>query len=185
MTTPQKSAADLPPEGMAYVYDATATRGPRTHEIAGRNYTFADPDTPETIPLEDARTVAHIASFKIVGSAGERYLPAAAPKAAAGPRLRNDQVIATLDELQFPALRSRAKAWESHAEYDVNATRNDVIRFIMERQAEAKPAQDGGVATPAGEADDGEFEAPTPDNDGEVGDVTPAMLATAPRRTAA
>lgn len=176
MTTPQNSAADLPAEGYARVWDATATRGPRTHQIGESEVTFADHRTGVDVPIADARTVAAIPSFKVIGPSGERYLPVGQQPAEVldKPRLRNDQVVASLDELALPALRTRAKAWATHADYAEAAGKADLVRFIMARLAEA-PAKARGAEPESANEDD--FEVPREDSDGDVVEVTKEQLA--------
>lgn len=162
---------------IARVWDATAVRGPRVHEIGGRNWTFI-PGEPTEIPLAIARLVAHIPEFRVEGPEGEVYTAAPPPadtKAASGPALRNDQVVADLDELTIQALRERAQRWGDHAGFDPGLSKGALVKFIMERQAEAaartpEPAA-GGPA-----ADDGDEIDFDPDSDGEAGGLSMAEI---------
>lgn len=162
---------------VARVWDATAVRGPRVHEIGGRNWTFI-PGEPTEIPLAIARLVAHIPEFRVEGPEGEVYTATATPaaaKAAGAPALRNDQVIADLDELTIQALRERAQKWGGHPDFDPGLAKAGLVKFIMERQAEAvatRPAAAGGAAA-EDDGDEIEFDA---DSDGEAGGLTMAEI---------
>lgn len=162
---------------VARVWDATAVRGPRVHEFGGRAWTFI-PGEPTEIPLAIARLVAHIPEFRVEGPEGEVYTATPAPaeaKAAAAPRLRNDQVVADLDELTIQALRERAQKWGDHPGFDPGLAKAGLVKFIMERQAEAAvraPASAAGGAADD-DGDDIEFDA---DSDGEAGGLTMAEI---------
>jgi len=163
---------------VARVWDATAVRGSRVHEIGGRNWTFI-PGEPTEIPLPIARLVAHIEAFRVEGPEGEVYTATPAPaaaKAAGVAALRNDQVIAALDELTIQALRERAQKWGDHPGFDPGLSKGALARFIMERQAEAA-ARPTAAAAGSPAADDGgdeiEFDA---DSDGEAGGLTMAEI---------
>lgn len=162
---------------IARVWDATAVRGARTHEIGGRNWTFI-PGEPTEIPLAIARLVAHIEAFRVEGPEGEVYTATPAPaaaKAVGAPALRNDQVIADLDELTIQALRERAQKWGDHPGFDPGLSKGALVRFIMERQAEAaaRPPE-AAAGDPAG--DDGDELEFDPESDGEAGGLTMAEI---------
>lgn len=159
----------VPVPRMAQVWDATATRGPRTHEFGGKKWTF-NPDEPTDVPLDIARLVAHIPEFRVIGPDGEVYRQAPqedTPKAL--PALRNDQVVASLEELTIQALRARASAWSGHEGYAAVKDRPGLIRFIMGRQGEASVASEGE----AGEEAEIEFD---PEDDGEAGGLSMAAV---------
>ena len=174
--------APSPPQ-MAEVTDTTAVRGVREHEVDGKVYRFT-PGRPTTMPLSAARRLVSIPSFIVRGMRGEIYEPARTEVVAgsSGLALRNDQVIATLDELMMPALRERAARWSDHALYDARAPRDEVILFIMDRLAEAPPPPKEartGMRSAAEElfAADG-----SPRGDGFAGPVTATALAAALER---
>lgn len=174
MTLPQDSAANLPREGFAFVWDTNATRGERAHDFGGLEVVFKDHRSPVEVPMENARLVAHIPSFRVIGASGEQYLPAGKPEPSVGPAMRNDQVVATLDELTLQALKARAKAWEGHNDYDAVADKAGQIRFIMARLAEKPVVEAKGKGDET--QDDEDFVIPTRESDGEVIEVTPAQL---------
>ncbi len=163
---------------IARVWDATAVRGSRVHEIGGRNWTFI-PGNPTEIPLAIARLVAHIDGFRVEGPEGEVYTATPAPaeaRAAGAPALRNDQVIADLDELTIQALRERAQKWGNHPGFDPGLSKGALVKFIMERQAEAAvraPASAAGSSPADDDGDEIEFDR---DSDGEAGGLTMAEI---------
>lgn len=162
---------------IARVWDATAVRGPRTHEFGGRAWTFI-PGEPTEIPLAIARLVAHIPEFRVEGPEGEVYTATPAPaeaKAAGAPRLRNDQVVADLDELTIQALRERAQKWGDHPDFDPGLAKAGLAKFIMERQAEAAVRAPASAAGGAADDDGGEIEFDA-DSDGEAGGLTMAEI---------
>lgn len=160
---------------VARVWDATAVRGPRVHEFGGRAWTFI-PGEPTEIPLAIARLVAHIPEFRVEGPEGEVYTATATPaaaKAAGAPALRNDQVIADLDELTIQALRERAQKWGGHPGFDPGLAKAGLVKFIMERQAEAVATLQAAGGAAAEDDDEIEFDA---DSDGEAGGLTMAEI---------
>lgn len=162
---------------VARVWDATAVRGPRVHEFGGRAWTFI-PGEPTEIPLAIARLVAHIPEFRVEGPEGEVYTATPAPaeaKASGAPRLRNDQVVADLDELTIQALRERAQKWGDHPGFDPGLAKAGLVKFIMERQAEAAALAPASMAGGAA-ADDGDEIEFDPESDGEAGGLTMAEI---------
>ena len=122
---------------MLDVTDQTAEGGTRAHEIGGKTYRFTGL-APVKMPAAHALLLVGIPTFDVRGPDGRKYERAKTEVAAGSSelRLRNDQVIATLDELMVPALRQRAEQWADHPAYDARASREAIIIFIMERLAE-------------------------------------------------
>jgi hypothetical protein len=155
---------------MARVWDATATKGPREHIFGGRKWRFL-PDEPTEIPVEIARLVAHIAEFTVIGPDGEQYKAVPAEPTTGKPGLRNDQVVASLDELTLQALKARAQEWADHPEHNPTAGKPEVIKFLMARLSDVKPAAVPERA--AAEDVDVDFD---PESDGVVGGLSMAEI---------
>jgi hypothetical protein len=98
---------------MARVRDTLVRPGgaARIHDIGGRVYSFGYGEHVE-IPLDVARTIAHIPEFEVLHPNGARVVADTTQAIADGPTtvaLRSDQVIASIDELSPEALRRRAR----------------------------------------------------------------------------
>lgn len=173
-------AAAYPPEvpRWAYVTDTTAVRRAREHDIDGRKYRF-QPGAETKMPIEDGLRLVNIDSFIVRDEHGNIYRPAQTEVApgASELNLRNDQVIASLHELQIGALRDRAARWDEHPDYDARAPREALIAFMMERLAEGAPRPRGPRPTSRrAAADPWDF---TGNPDGLAGPVSQADIAAA------
>lgn len=107
---------------------------PRTHDIGGKLYTFGYDEYVE-MPLDRARTVAHIPEFEVLHPNGARIVTDGTQPVASGSNtvvLRSDQTIATFDELSEDAVRRRAKALGYGG-----STRDlpQIVAFLMKRAA--------------------------------------------------
>lgn len=143
------SPTPMDPEAVeCQVWDETAQaeKPPRRHtfgnpEVGFKDYTFVHGE-PTRVKLAHARTVVKIPEFKILMPTGERLLPMRSPsdKGAETMTLRNDQVIASFDELSDNAIYLRAARHQRHRKYDPQANRQEAIRFLMDRAADEPPA---------------------------------------------
>lgn len=189
---------EVEPPRYALVWDGTAKRLAREHEIAGNTFVF-QPNQPTRMLLDDALTIVHIPSFTVRDAIdGSIYQPArqAIEKGAEALHMRNDQVIATLDELTIVALNKRAMTWSDHPEFPSGMSRQLLKVFIMERLAEPAPppkkARDGGrfvhidaqgrmtQMTPGDDDDEPDFD---PRSDGEALTVDDVMVREAVQRS--
>lgn len=178
-TEPAEPMPDAAPR-WALVIDTTAQRRPREHKVGNAKYRF-QPGVETRMPIEDGLRLVNIETFSVRDEFGNIYRPAKTEivPGSAELELRNDQVIATLYELQIGALRDRAKHWEEHDDYDPRMPRDDLIRFMMDRLSEGPPRARGPRSTNRrASADPWDF---TGNPDGQAGPVSQAEIAAALR----